>query len=165
MGQQFRTSFVRPLGYVRPQRFFDPFIKIIEQFVWLAPSSCDVSIFLYYQAKYYTKNFLEETQEKDANDSDAEDDLSNSEPESDVISIASSYSGTGRSRRVKYSVHELNTILRLCSSFIRSTEPIRADDVEEIFTRNKTLKPILKKFGLSSIVIKIRTERGKLRKC
>ena len=107
---------------------------------------------------------FEESSQFAQDDNDFDGDHQDSDPESDLISVASSYSGISRKRRVKYSSYELNTILRECHSLIKSSEPIRVDDVEECFQKNKKLKPILKKIGLQSLVIKIRTERDRLKK-
>ena len=75
-----------------------------------------------------------------------DDDYDSDDPERDFLSVASSYStcGTSRKRRAKYSTFELNTILREYHSIIKSGEPIRTDEIEEFFLKNKKLKPILR---------------------
>ena len=66
--------------------------------------------------------------------------------------------------RKHYTVTETNLIVKECFNFLKSEQLIREATVKELFSRNKKLKQLWDNFGLKALVIKLRTERSKLRK-
>lgn len=54
--------------------------------------------------------------------------------------------------------------MKECFGFLKSEQLIREATVKKMFKSNKKLKDLMDNFGLKSLVIKLRTERTKLRK-
>ena len=67
-------------------------------------------------------------------------------------------------KRINYSFDESNMIIKLFGSFIRSNDLITKANVEKMVKAEPKMASLLQKFGLRSLLVKFRTERGKLKK-
>ena len=98
-----------------------------------------------------------------------EDMETDEEPEyiPDDISEYSNSTSAGserRGRRTAYSEKDVRIIREECKKIINSSLPIVSIDLKKLFTTNKRLIPLLKKFGFETLRIKVRTEKKNARK-